>query len=508
MALAPFFNKASQAAVQFLRGETLDGVKELFSEMTIGIGFDDAAVGSQEGRWLLEMTVNLCARLYPKLALAPFGEGAALFAQNMENLARGINPLIEFVSVETANALIAVGSRDWSDSTVPYVYAGASGWRAFVSHRSPRPLGAGTNPFGAGAAACLAAAQVFRTLFVAQIGGTPEEEVSLSLLDYSVNQESLGDLAVNPHLEGVTLVGAGAIGNAVLWALARCGATGGLTVVDPELVDDTNLQRYVLTDIDLPGKSKVEVARKSLAATGLDVTTFVGKWAEFVDSQRLFKAEIVATALDTAADRCAVQASLPKRTLNAWTQAGDLGVSRHEFLGDQACLACLYLPHRVEKSEDQIIAEALKLDATPGSSSLMEVRNALYFDQVVDEAWLLKIAGSLAIDSSVLQPFLGKPLRALYREGICGGAVLMKGDGARVEVPMAFQSAMAGLMLAAELIKYASGHKSGAVTTKLNLMRRLGECLSERQEKAVDGNCICRDPDYVAAYCTKYELSS
>ncbi len=285
MALAPFFNKASLAAAQFLRGVTPDGVKELFSEMTVGIGFDDAGVGTQEGRWLLEMTVNLCARLYPKLALTPFGEDAASFAQDMEALARGINPLIEFVSVEAANALIAVGSRDWSYANVPCVYAGASGWRAFVSHRSPRPLGVGTNPFGAGAAACLAAAQVFRTLFAVQIGGTPEEEVSLSLLDYSVNQDDMGGLASNSHFEGVTLVGAGAIGNAFLWTLARSGATGKFTVVDPELVDDANLQRYVLTDVHSPGRSKVEVTRERFAGTGLDVTTFAGSWAEFVDSQ-------------------------------------------------------------------------------------------------------------------------------------------------------------------------------------------------------------------------------
>ncbi len=138
----------------------------------------------------------------------------------------------------------------------------------------------------------------------------------------------------------------------------------------------------------------------------------------------------------------------------------------------------------------------------------MEVRNALYFDQPVDEAWLQKIAGSLAVDPAVLQPFLGKPLRALYREGICGGAILLNGEGARVEVPMAFQSAMAGVMLAAELVKRASGYKSGDVTTKVNLMRRLGECLSERQEKLADGNCICQDHDYIAAYRMKYKLPS
>jgi hypothetical protein len=173
---------------------------------------------------------------------------------------------------------------------------------------------------------------VFRTLFAVQIGGTPEEEVSLSLLDYILNQDDMGGLASNSHFEGVTLVGAGAIGNAFLWTLARSGATGEFTVVDPELVDDTNLQRYVLTDVYSPGRSKVENARERFAGTGLDATTFAGSWAELVDSQRPFKAELVVTALDTGADRCAVQASLPKATLNAWTQSGDLGVSRHAFL--------------------------------------------------------------------------------------------------------------------------------------------------------------------------------
>ena len=40
---------------------------------------------------------------------------------------------------------------------------------------------------------------------------------------------------------------------------------------------------------------------------------------------------------------------------------GDLGVSSHPFLGKDACLACLYLPTQTSKSEDQIIAEGLKI---------------------------------------------------------------------------------------------------------------------------------------------------
>jgi hypothetical protein len=134
----------------------------------------------------------------------------------------------------------------------------------------------------------------------------------------------------------------------------------------------------------------------------------------------------------------------------------------------------------------------------------MEVRNALYFDQPVDDAWLAKISASLGVEHGTLEPFLGRSLRALYQQGICGGAILIGMGGAKIEVPMAFQSAMAGIMLAAEVVKLASGVAPQTVTTKLNLMRPLGALLSEKQEKDAGGNCFCQDVDYVA-YRSKYD---
>src|SRR6266403_734495 len=48
----------------------------------------------------------------------------------------------------------------------------------------------------------------------------------------------------------------------------------------------------------------------------------------------------VLVALDTAADRRSVQASLPKWIANSWTQPGDLGLSVHgQFDGPGACLS-------------------------------------------------------------------------------------------------------------------------------------------------------------------------
>lgn len=114
-----------------------------------------------------------------------------------------------------------------------------------------------------------------------------------------------------------------------------------------------------------------------------------------------------------------------------------------------------------------------------------------------------------AIPVEPLLPFVGKPLRSLYQEAICGGVVFEVTAGlnpVRVEVPMAFQSAMAGMMLAGEIIKRAycmSGN--GWTTAKLNLLRKMpSDVIIERRKKDRLGRCICQDADYLDVYQAKY----
>ena len=82
--------------------------------------------------------------------------------------------------------------------------------------------------------------------------------------------------------------------------------------------------------------------------------------------------ERVLVAVDSAQARRAVQAALPRVLTNAWTQVGDLGISRHRFVVDQACACCMYLPEGGQPNEDEIIAGAIGL---PGE--VREVRKLL-----------------------------------------------------------------------------------------------------------------------------------
>ena len=55
------------------------------------------------------------------------------------------------------------------------------------------------------------------------------------------------------------LVGVGAVGNSAAWALARTPFTGQIFLVDPEVVELSNIQRYVLCTRSDEGGAKVEI---------------------------------------------------------------------------------------------------------------------------------------------------------------------------------------------------------------------------------------------------------
>jgi hypothetical protein len=185
---------------------------------------------------------------------------------------------------------------------------------------------------------------------------------------------------------------------------------------------------------------------------------------------------------------------------------GDLGVSRHAFLGDHACLACLYLPEGRRKNKDELVAEAIGLP-----EALIEVRVLLYSGEPVGRAFIERIAAALRVPIEPLLPFQDRPLQDFYSEAICGGIVLSLGGtpgSARHAdvVPMAFQSALAGILLAAELVAHADGLKEvpPPTTTKIDLTRPLGRELSVPAAKYHSGRCICQDEDYASSYRAKY----
>lgn len=140
----------------------------------------------------------------------------------------------------------------------------------------------------------------------------------------------------------------------------------------------------------------------------------------------------------------------------------------------------------------------------------MEIRAMLHFGTPVSEQFARLVASQLGIAVDALLPFVGLPLRAFRQKAICGNAIMRAkdGGGADLEVPMAFQSALAGVMLAAEVVASVSVLRSApvGVRTTIDLMRRLPRHISYPARKGTNGTarCICQDADYLDVYRDKY----
>ena len=191
---------------------------------------------------------------------------------------------------------------------------------------------------------------------------------------------------------------------------------GVLRIVDHEVIDLGNLQRYVLAERDDEGKNKVDIVARYFNGK-VRAKAHALKFEDFVVSEGYSWARMI-LALDSARDHRAAQASLPQWIANAWTQPGDLGVSSHDFLNG-ACVTCLYLPDHGVENEDAVIASAL---AVP--NQLMQIRTLLHNSQGVPRELLDVISASRNIPIERLLPFEGRTVRQLYTEGFCGGAVI------------------------------------------------------------------------------------
>ena len=498
MALAEYFFRDEVALSQVLQIFQRDQFTEKLENIHLGITFGDEAANSEDGRDLLDLSVRLLARFYPRMMFVSTPSSKQL-TDDLLALAYNINPNIETVGTEAPSVCLAVGS-DAPKVDAPTVYAGCNGWKGRFGTQGPYKVYNVGNPFGAGFSACLAAANLFRFLFLSGEDAMFDNDASFpsDVSDYPV--------IVPTELDStMVLAGVGAVGNSAAWALSRVPIAGQVYLVDPQLLELSNLQRYALCALADKGDIKVEVVGRQFYGP-LEALPYRGEWASFVEDKG-YQWERVLVALDSERDRRAVQASLPLWVANAWTQLGDLGVSTHSFLGSGKCLACMYLPDRESKSEDQIVAEGMRI---PGL--LRQVRTLLDSGQAVGKNLCDAVADAWEVPPEKLEPFWSKPIRELWTVGICGGAVIPLGGAGpsprELEVPLAFQSALAGVLLAAEAVRdvLISGASRKTLIRRVNVMRPLGNASRRPERKNGKGQCICEDSDFIGVYREKYGL--
>ncbi|HEY3292821.1 MAG TPA: ThiF family adenylyltransferase [Candidatus Nanopelagicaceae bacterium] len=518
MSLPPFFDRITNA-VGPLVGST-EKLADFLTSRTIRIHIPNESADDLVLSAGFLFAVNLAARIYPTISLS----APAILAEVAQKLVLSINPLCDVsASKDYCDAELC-----FSDERLPSaatITVALSGWTVFVDSRPERK--GPSNCLTSLAAAALGIGELFRTVFADFLptGRRAPAPATFPMLgDSEVNNVAIEHVDIGR----VHLVGAGAIGQAFLYALSQLDIEGTLFVIDPENIELSNLQRYVLSFMSDVGVSKCEIANRALHHRSVAVIQSKAVWGESEDSMA---AETICTALDSARDRIAVQAGLPRRIYNAWTQPNDLGWSRHERFGEDPCLACLYVPAGAMLSQHQLIASALhqnELRVLAYLTLSLPIDHPLRFDQIpklpqypippdgarwCEKSILQDIIESLKLDPSVRDTWKGRELSTLYREGICGGAIVSSNFGEipqDVIVPLAHQSALAGVLLATDLVvaqhPELKKRRSRNVESRLNVLAPLSQ-ITDRPRQRTPG-CICSDPVYLTRYRYKWHSST
>lgn len=310
----------------------------------------------------------------------------------------------------------------------------ATGWAGAVTPGETEALPldlTGTNPFGPYVAACLAAGQAYMYARVRD-----HQLTAVALNAWNLEQATSGLTAVMSSDSGAPVVeldhvlaGTGAVGTAALLSLwSYQGARGTISAIDADTrgVDDTNLNRCVpfwWTDI---GSPKAEVAAERLSGRhGLVIKPTTGHAETVVDGHTH-----LISAVDTPEARQALQDKYPTSIVQASTSGLRLEMLRVDPTVPTACLRC-FNPPRPKTPDTQIRAQVADMD----------------------DATVAAHAAAVGANE--------EHVREWGRVGGCGqiGDALLDrlrpSDEAAAQFSVGFISVLAGVLLAAQVVKDA-----------------------------------------------------
>lgn len=382
------------------------------------------------------------------------------------------------------------------------LYAGSSGWSSYLSAGGPCPwVPAVYNALGAMHAGALAVGEVFKML---AREARPETAARLEydLVTHGRARQPVTDPPVPEivDLGDLTVVGCGAIGQALCCALSATRLAGRVTLLDPENFDESNEQRYLTAFEEERGRPKVRRAGLILSArspplrvNGTDLT--YEAYMETADA----RVSEVAVCVDNVKTRLNAQAALPRTLWNGWTDVGPgslrYGVSRHSLAGGSACLACYYRPGGGPPSGED-------MEASKTGLSKDRIREIRARGEPCSRGLLAEVARGAGMPLRRLLPFEGRPFGDLLH-GDCGVFSMRPGEP-EAPTPAPHQPALAGILLASQLILERIAPEEAALRSlsDFDALRVPGPlCLVESKRHP---DCFCGDPAYRRAYERKW----
>jgi len=331
-----------------------------------------------------------------------------------------------------------------------------------------------------------------------------QERIYISLLDYSSNESQLPAELPTVHVPDATLVGCGAIGNALIYTLAAIPSLiGRITVIDPDWFTRTNSHRYMLARLDEdehPRIYKTARAKEFMAHhEGLEVLGHEKDFEEYLSQDRQDRrVEFLISAVDSHAKRREISRQTPQQVLNASTGHFTLAVSTHyEAYSDTEapCLGCIYPADDAEHARFKLIAQETGL-SVPEVRALDSVNGKMTRELLVAISDFRKEPLELEYE--------GQPFDSFYQHVICGGTQVQTATG-QADIPLSPVSAAAGILLAIELVKKFSPTLSQHCLDnflQIDLLNLTSEWLLQKKPRRQD--CDCKRAVFRKRFYQKY----
>lgn len=249
-------------------------------------------------------------------------------------------------------------------------------------------------------------------------------------------------------LDNAHLAGAGAVGNAFLYAAATLDVEGRLEVVDHDIVSGGNLNRCMWFDASDVGLLKAQrlVMRSQRHFRNLELVPQPVMLQRLkTDDPRWLRRLIV--AVDSRRVRRQLQSELPREVFDASTTGvKEIVLHYNRQPSALACMGCIYAETPDELSRERHVADLLGV--TPE-----EVR-----EQIISAAAAHKIHQRHPhVPQSQVE---GNAYDSLFK-ALCATAALGRPEQHQVFAPFAFVSMLAGVYLAVDVARRLAGLHPG-----------------------------------------------
>lgn len=304
---------------------------------------------------------------------------------------------------------------------IPNKYWIASyGWSTYISKKfrnfeklnssENERLFSTTNPLGAFLASTIALNDGLKILLgIKNVSFINNESVfKFSLFDYTnqisenSKENKIHDNPILPKkisLEKIAIIGAGAIGGALIYLLPFFNSKENqqslsfkeLILVDNDIFELSNLNRVLFADKNSVEKKKVKIAKNFLENNDFNkvdnekfnIITIDNTFENIDDELENFNLIAVVT-VDTIRSRQAIQKKLPKSIINLGSKEFTFEISIHRDILTDACLLCSY-PE--EESDFELLSRKITLkrkkDSIKNDNDSKDVKKLL--DDELDE---------------------------------------------------------------------------------------------------------------------------